>query len=113
VRYRAVREAPGKGERPTMQFMTTIVFEAAATPEAVVPLLEAERARVAELVRAGAIETMFMTPDRRRGWIVLNAGDEAEARRAVDSLPLRPFMAVELVELGAFPIPGRAPAPTP
>ncbi len=90
-----------------MQFMAMIVFKASSDLAAILPHLPAEQARVAALARAGVIEKAFMTPDRRRGWMVLAASDLDEARRAVDSLPLRPFMDLEIVALGAFDLPER------
>jgi hypothetical protein len=71
------------------------------------PLLEAEAARVWELYRAGIIREMYFRADRREAVLVLECGSEAEARDALDTLPLVrekliAFDAVQLVPYDGF-----------
>jgi muconolactone delta-isomerase len=87
--------------------MATIVFKAESKPDEIMPLVPAEQARIAEMVRAGQIEAMYMTPDWRRVWIVLKTGAIEEAQQAMSSLPLHRFMDVEIAPLGDFPVPGQ------
>ncbi len=51
------------------------------------PHLPAEGARMAELVRSGLVQQVFLKADRS-GAVLLADGDLDEVREAVDSLPL-------------------------
>lgn len=81
-------------------FMVTIVFVATTTPDKILPLLEAEQKQFKWLMEQGSIETAFLTPDRKRGWMVMKGLNEAEVDGLVKTLPLYPYMQVEIFELG-------------
>jgi ketosteroid isomerase-like protein len=52
------------------------------------PYLQAERARIYELLQAGIVETVLLKADRSGAIVLLRAADEAAARDALSSLPL-------------------------
>ena len=51
-------------------------------------LVAEEGARMAELIRSGVVERMWLKADWSGAVLVLATDDEAEARSAVDSLPI-------------------------
>ena len=63
------------------------------------PYLQAEGARVVELLQAGIVETVFLKADRSGVIILLRAADVAAARDALGSLPL---VANGITSFGAF-----------
>lgn len=64
-----------------------------------VALVEQERAQVARLIEEGRMEQILLAADRSRGWLVLRAASEAEAREAVATLPFYPSMHIEVTPL--------------
>lgn len=52
------------------------------------PFVEAESARMAELVSSGVVEHAWLKTDWSGVVLVLSSADEATARAAVDSLPI-------------------------
>jgi ketosteroid isomerase-like protein len=53
-----------------------------------VPYLQAERARIYELLQAGIVETVLLKADRSGAIVLLRTADAAAARDALSSLPL-------------------------
>lgn len=82
------------------KFMVKIVFKSSANPDKIQPLLEAEQNQVKLLISSGNLETIYMTPDKKRGWIIMKGNDKAEVENLVKELPLYPYMKVKFFELG-------------
>jgi hypothetical protein len=61
----------------------------------------AEAARAWELYQAGTIREIYFRADRANGVLVLEVADLAEARTAVDSLPL---VAAGLIDFDLVPL---------
>ena len=73
------------------------------------PYLGAEGARVAELQRAGILETVLVKADQSGAFLLVRAADLASARQAVESMPLAAhgLTTVEFTEVTAIDsIPG-------
>lgn len=66
-------------------------------------LTAAERRRGAELVAEGRILRMWRVPGRRANWGLWQAADASELHAALASLPLFPWLDVEVVPLAAHP----------
>ncbi|MEQ9297449.1 MAG: muconolactone Delta-isomerase family protein [Cyclobacteriaceae bacterium] len=82
------------------KFMVKIVFKSLATPEKIQPLLEAEQNQVKLLISNGNLETIYLTPDKQRGWIIMKGNGKAEVESLMKGLPLYPYMKVKIFELG-------------
>ena len=84
-----------------MQFMASISFDPDHRAE-VVQGLPAEQARVRQLQEQGVLETLYV-PDGNSApkgvWVVFRADSRETAERAIASLPLYPYMQVELTPL--------------
>ncbi len=79
------------------------------------PHLQPEAARMAELQQAGLVELMLLKADWSGAVLLLRAADMADARTAVDSLPLvangiTSFELTEVITPGSIP---GAPTPQP
>ena len=87
-----------------MQFMASITFDPAhhAEIERTVP---AEQARVRELQQQGVLHALYV-PDGAGApgnvWVVFNGQSQAAVQQALESLPLYPYMHVELTPLRAL-----------
>lgn len=81
------------------KFMVKIVFKPAATPDKIRPLLEAEQDQVKLLISSGNLEAIYMTPDKRRGWILMKGKGKAEVKNVMEELPLYPYMKVKIFAL--------------
>lgn len=66
-------------------------------------LTAAERARARELGAAGQIRRMWRIPGRRANWGLWQAADATELHAAIASLPLYPWLSVEVVPLASHP----------
>lgn len=75
-------------------------------------LLAAESARVGELIESGTISRLWRIPGRWSSWSIWRAPDAAAVHAAIISLPLWPWMAVEVHPLAAHPLDAR-PGPEP
>lgn len=67
--------------------------------------IDAERERVRELYREGAVRSVWSRKDAAGAVMLLECPDEAAARAAVDSLPLarRGMLDVQILPLGPYP----------
>jgi muconolactone delta-isomerase len=84
-----------------MQFMASITFDPAHHPE-VEQRVPAEQVRVRELQHQGVLESLYIpvgagAPSKL--WAVFTGDSPAEIQRALESLPLYPYMQVELTPL--------------
>ncbi|HEX2573742.1 MAG TPA: muconolactone Delta-isomerase family protein [Polyangia bacterium] len=82
-----------------MRFMASIVIKPPSNPQELLALLPAEKERVGELLRSGAIEAAFPAAQQRRAWLVVKAETAEAARGIVASLPLHPYFEVEYTPL--------------
>ncbi|MGB5820932.1 MAG: muconolactone Delta-isomerase family protein [Saonia sp.] len=82
------------------KFMVKIVFKSSATPEKIQPLLEAEQNQVKLWINNGDLEKIYLTPDKRRGWIIMKGNGKVEVENLMKELPLYPYMKVKIFELG-------------
>ncbi len=71
--------------------------------EKLAELTAAERARAAELVAEGTIRRLWRIPGRRANWGLWEAADATALHRAISSLPLFPWLSVEVEALAAHP----------
>jgi muconolactone delta-isomerase len=69
--------------------------------DAIVARVPAEQARVQELTTEGLVETLYLAADRSGGWIVMHGESEDAVRAAIATLPLAPYMQVELAALAS------------
>jgi muconolactone D-isomerase len=74
-------------------------------------LTEAERVRARELAAAGVIRRLWRIPGRRANWGLWEARDATELHAALASLPLFPWLDVDVHPLAAHPSdPAASPA---
>ncbi len=66
-------------------------------------LTAAERLRAAELAAEGTIRRLWRIPGRRANWGLWEAADASALHRAISSLPLFPWLSVEVEPLAAHP----------
>jgi muconolactone D-isomerase len=66
-------------------------------------LTKAERARAAELAGAGSLRRLWRVPGRRANWGLWEAADATALHTAISSLPLFPWLSIEVHPLAAHP----------
>lgn len=66
-------------------------------------LTKAERARALELVGEGRIKRLWRIPGRRANWGLWEAPDASSLHAAVESLPMFPWISVEVHALARHP----------
>lgn len=88
-----------------MEFLvhTHLVRPAAATDSDVADLMAAERARGAELMAAGTIKRLWREPGKWGAWVLYEAPDATALHAAITSLPLFPWMTVDVHPLAQHP----------
>jgi muconolactone D-isomerase len=72
-------------------------------PDELVRLTAAERERAAELASTGTIRRMWRVPGRRANWGIWEAPDATALHAALRSLPLFPWLEVDVIPLAAHP----------
>jgi muconolactone D-isomerase len=72
-------------------------------PDELARLTAAERERASELATEGRIRRMWRIPGRRANWGLWEAPDATALHAAIASLPLYPWLSVEVVPLAAHP----------
>jgi muconolactone delta-isomerase len=84
-----------------MQFMASIMFDPARQAE-IERVLPAEQVRVRELQQQGVLDALYV-PDGIGApaalWVVFNGQSREAVERVLQSLPLYPYMQVELTPL--------------
>ena len=66
-------------------------------------LIPRHRAFINQMLNEKVIETYAISSDRRRGWVTINANNEAAVRRVVEQFPLFSYLhGVEIDELFIF-----------
>jgi muconolactone delta-isomerase len=82
-----------------MRFMASIVIKPPSNPQEMLALMPAEKERLGELMRSGAVEAAFPAAQQRRAWLVVKADSVEAAQKIVGSLPLIPYFEVEYTPL--------------
>jgi muconolactone D-isomerase len=72
-------------------------------PDELARVTAAERTRGAELAAAGTIRRMWRVPGRRANWGIWEAEDATALHAAIRSLPLFPWLEVDVIPLAAHP----------
>ncbi len=84
-----------------MQFMASILLDTARRSE-VERTLPAEQARVRELQQQGVLDALYV-PDGSGApdglWAIFNGESREAVQRVIESLPLYPYMQLELTPL--------------
>lgn len=88
-----------------MEFLvnTQLVRPATATEADVAELMAAERVRAAELMAAGTLKKLWRVPGKWGAWALYEAPDATAFHAAITSLPLFPWMTVEVHPLAQHP----------
>ncbi len=88
-----------------MEFLvqTQLVRPASATDAEVAELMAAERVRVEELRAEGVLKKLWRVPGKWGAWVLYEAPDATAFHAAVTSLPLFPWMTVEVHPLAQHP----------
>lgn len=88
-----------------MEFLVRIELELpdTITPQRRDELTAAEADRAAELRQQGRLRRLWRIPGRRANWGLWEAADASELHAALASLPLWPWMDVEVVALATHP----------
>lgn len=91
-----------------MEFLTfaTIAPPAGASRAQIDGLVAAEGRRAAELAATGALVRAWRPPQAPGEWknvCLWSARDKADVTSILDSLPLRPWMTVEILKLAPHP----------
>ena len=81
-----------------MKWMVTVRFVHGQREERAA-LLPAEQAHVRELTAQGVIEAIHVPVDRSRVWLLMQGESQDRIEQALASLPLYPYMALELAPL--------------
>jgi muconolactone D-isomerase len=88
-----------------MEFLVHIEVEwpAQGDPDELARLTAEERARASELATEGRIRRMWRIPGRRANWGLWEAPDATALHQALSSLPLFPWLSVDVHPLAAHP----------
>jgi muconolactone delta-isomerase len=81
-----------------MRFLVESHFAVAPTPE-ILALIPAETARGRELDAAGMRLHLFVAADMSGAWQVFDIESREELDRALESLPLHPYMTHKVTQL--------------
>ncbi|MEA2532168.1 MAG: Muconolactone delta-isomerase [Thermomicrobiales bacterium] len=81
-----------------MRFMVRFTIRDPGSEE-VASLIPAERDRVRELREQGTLGALYLAADRSGGWIAMQGPSIEWIEAALASLPLHPYMDVELTAL--------------
>ncbi len=103
--------APGTGIIPPVEFLVAIDIRLPHDlgDERRDELLKAEFARGAALAEAGILRAIWRVPGRLANRGIWSAPDATALHEALQSLPLWPFMSIEVVALARHPLAGRCP----
>jgi muconolactone D-isomerase len=95
-----------------MEFLVRIEVDwpPEASSDELARLTAAERQRAKELAEAGTIRRMWRSPGRRANWGLWEASDATELHAAISSLPLFPWLDVEVHALALHPSDPAPPA---
>jgi len=74
-----------------MKYMVSIQFRPEQMAEIMVHVPQ-EQARVSELMQEGIVETLFLSADRGKVWLLMHSETLALLEDALKTLPLYPYM---------------------
>lgn len=88
-----------------MEFLVHIQIDwpAASEPGRKEAVFELELARGQELARAGALRRIWRIPGRWANWSLYDVADATELHDALSSLPLYPWMSIDVHPLAQHP----------
>jgi len=88
-----------------MEFLVNIEvnFPPDGDPEEKARLIAAEGARARELAAAGIVKRLWRSPGRWANWGLWSAPDGTALHDAITSLPMFPYLDVEVFPLGTHP----------
>ena len=88
-----------------MEFLVNIDVEwpAEGDPDELARLTAAERVRAGDLADEGRIRRLWRIPGRRANWGLWEAKDATELHTAISSLPLFPWLSVDVHPLAEHP----------
>lgn len=85
-----------------MQFMASIALDTARRRSEIEHALPAEQVRVRELMQQGVLSALYV-PDGSGApnglWAIFNGDSRNAVQRVIESLPLYPYMQLELIPL--------------
>ena len=88
--------------QPTAQssFMIAITFEVAAGRQGeMAALIPQEQAHIRELQQQGVVETLYISADRSRVWLIMRGASQREVEQTLATFPLYPYMRPVFTEL--------------
>ena len=88
-----------------MEFLVHIEIEwpADGDPDELARLTASERERARELSAEGTIRRLWRVPGRRANWGLWEAADPTALHGALTSLPMYPWLSIEVEPLAAHP----------
>jgi muconolactone delta-isomerase len=81
-----------------MRYLVTSTFNQAPN-DSIMALIPAEIARGKELDAQGIRLKLYVAADQSRAWQIYRGDTEADVRKAIESLPLHPFVATTITPL--------------
>ena len=81
-----------------MEFMVNARFRAQDRTE-ILARLPQEQARIQELKEQGIERALYIKSDLSQVWIVMQGESLEQVQKSLESLPLHPYMEVEIVPL--------------
>jgi muconolactone delta-isomerase len=85
-----------------MKYLVTSTFNQLPT-DAILALVPAEIARGKELDAQGIRLKLYVAADQSSAWQIYRGDSEADVRKAIESLPLHPFVATTITPLADDP----------
>ena len=81
-----------------MEFMVSASFRPQDQAE-ILTHIPAEQARVQTLREQGSLQTLYISADRLQVWLVMRGESQEQVQKALESLPLYPYMEVAITPL--------------
>ena len=81
-----------------MEFMVSMKFRPQDRAE-IIARIPQEQARIKALRERGVEEALYISSDLSRVWIVMQGESQDQVQQNLESLPLYPYMELELVPL--------------
>jgi muconolactone delta-isomerase len=81
-----------------MEFMISARFRPQDQTEILARILQ-EQARIKELKEQGIEEALYISSDLSQVWIVMQGESQGQVQKSLESLPLYPYMEVEITPL--------------
>jgi muconolactone D-isomerase len=96
-----------------MEFLINIKINwpADMDPEAKAKISVEERAHAATLAKKGHLVRMWRVMGRRENWALWRAADATEMHAIISSLPVWPYMDVNVIALAQHPVDPQPPEP--